>query len=825
MALTLRSTHPEAPNQATALGKSLTELYLRSGLIWAGYGDTFSNTGPIPIYSYDLSTNTWTLVFTAPTERVGRFDEVVGTELWATLDDPRSSVDPGYAKLAGAAGIGNVLVNGRVRNLLSENASSAETDASAWVGNTADVAITHNIAWGAHGTKSVRGTRENSLGFLDIVTAPAERVPVRPGVLYGALVTAKPSVAGKGTVTMLWYDDAGTFLGETAGPSLDMATGGTQIYGNGVPPVGATKAGFRVGFGPGINAPVGTTLDIDKMSIHEWAFQDWVLGGTEGVANWRPVHLYDFAQRVVGDIYTVGNWGVTGGAGLLRSTDAGGKWTMVQNVLGSTLRFYNVGALDGKVYTVLGDTLDGSTVNEKYVYDVGEPCYIFDGISVTRGPVLGGFIHPQNFLSKLVYRGEDNILRSFDGSTVMEIRGASLHTVGEGRCWVVDGGRVYSSTDLVTWEDRDDAPAGSTSLEIGPGPIAYFGTSDSQLWSSDVPVIPDPAPPPSEPAPTTDPGGTSETSPEVVEDGPTDETPGGAAAAWTTDEYWDVDGFVLNTVAFNIETIDGREALPPRRGENFTIGNIPGRHWTPKIPDQKPLTLVMWVQGTSLDGYGNDNDRALFNENWQKLKSVFGVFDRLLKVTRRQRFPDGIREQFCMAEVTGVMALKAIDHYSGRFAVDLMMPDPFWYEQEQDFIAKLTNQGLGMVFNEVFNMIFDTPTVTTAANVSMPIVSPGNAPSFPLIHILGPVTDPVVEHQESQLRLEFDIVIPEGQHLTIDTKLSRVLLGGMESRYNTLLPGSSSLSSFRINPGRNTLRLRSDAGLGSMIVRYSPAYL
>lgn len=292
-----------------------------------------------------------------------------------------------------------------------------------------------------------------------------------------------------------------------------------------------------------------------------------------------------------------------------------------------------------------------------------------------------------------------------------------------------------------------------------------------------------------------------------------------------TEEYWDVDGFILNTVAYNIETIDGREALPPRRGENFSIGNIPGRHWTPKIPDQKPLTLVMWVQGTGLESYSNDNDRAMFNENWNKLKSVFGVFDRLLKITRRQLFPDGIREQFCMAEISGVMALKAIDHYSGRFAVDLIMPDPSWYEQERDYTAVLNDQGLGMTFNEVFNMTFDTPTVSGPANVSMAIENPGDSPSFPTIYIIGPVTDPVVEHQELGLVLEFAITIPEGQFLVIDTKLSRVLLGGMESRYNTLVPGSSSLSSMRITPGRNTLRLRSDAGLGSMVVRYSPAYL
>lgn len=461
MALTKMGTHPTAVNQSTALGKSLTALHLRGGVLWPGYGDTFVNTGPIAVYKFDPAGAVWTNVLTASTERVGRF-RAVGADLWSANDDPRGSIDPGFCKLEGPGGVGNSTVNGRVSNLLSANASSVETDVTPWnVG--ADMTKAQSTTWAGDGTKSLLVTRVNTTGPLNTTLAPGERIAVTPGRLYGALATIKPASNRTCRIDFLWYNADGALIGETVSVELATTTAGTAIYGNGQAPVGAATAGIRVGQLPGVNSAAGDSIAFDKFSIHRYSFLEWVLGGSSGTANWRPVHLYDFAERAAGDIYTVGNIGVTGGAGMLRSGDNGATWTLIHDVLGSPKRFYNVGALNGKVYTVLGDT-SGTGSAESYILDVGEACYVFDGTSTSRGPVLGGFIHPLPFAGRLVYRGTDDQLRSFDGATVTVHRGARLHAVGSELCWIVDAGRLYSSSDLTNWSDRGPAPAGATSL-------------------------------------------------------------------------------------------------------------------------------------------------------------------------------------------------------------------------------------------------------------------------------------------------------------------------------------------------------------------------
>lgn len=153
----------------------------------------------------------------------------------------------------------------------------------------------------------------------------------------------------------------------------------------------------------------------------------------------------------------------------------------------------------------------------------------------------------------------------------------------------------------------------------------------------------------------------------------------------TTEETWKVNGTVLNTLAYNIATWSGREGIPPRRGENIVIPFMAGRLWVPKLPDERPIILAMWVQDKDVDGVQASTDtarRARLRDNIQTLKELFGVYDSLLSLERITRFGTGLKTWTAQAECVGTLDFTWDDEWTSpvAFAADLVMPDPFWYE-------------------------------------------------------------------------------------------------------------------------------------------------
>src|SRR5262245_27937097 len=87
----------------------------------------------------------------------------------------------------------------------------------------------------------------------------------------------------------------------------------------------------------------------------------------------------------------------------------------------------------------------------------------------------------------------------------------------------------------------------------------------------------------------------------------------------TTDEYWEVDGIDLHTLAFNIESLNGRLRVPTLRGQDIVIPYAVGEMFVPKVTGSRILTLRMWIQGADADGNIPSNRQAQFEENWRTL--------------------------------------------------------------------------------------------------------------------------------------------------------------------------------------------------------------
>lgn len=93
------ATHPQAAAQSTTRGKTLTDLEIQDGILYAGYGDYEANTGPIEINPFDISGGDFTgSVLSIPTEEA-MVIRSIGGNLYVPMTDPQLgwTVDVGFA--------------------------------------------------------------------------------------------------------------------------------------------------------------------------------------------------------------------------------------------------------------------------------------------------------------------------------------------------------------------------------------------------------------------------------------------------------------------------------------------------------------------------------------------------------------------------------------------------------------------------------------------------------------------------------------------------------------------------------------------------------
>ncbi len=495
-------THPDAPLQSTALGKSLTALHAYNGRIYAGYGDTFNNTGGDHIASMDPDKGTWIVHRAdAGTERLGRYRQI-GSQLWVSADDGRGrNSNRLYGWRSGDWSIDRRL-DGILVNLVTAQQSSFENTAQppGWVPTDANTSIAISTEQAYEGAAALRVQRANTTSGPTDTTTPTgvdsievDAIAVEEGQIYrvrGRIFTPSSRTY---RINLLFYDASGAPVASGLAPTGTFSSGWGLFSSIFFVPAGARSAAVQA------TCTTDTTSAdpawrVDEVGFWKWAYtaQTWTLGGTSARTNFGPIHTYDFCERVPGEIYVVGSSSATFGAGLARSTDGGITWEpilfRIANAAsgGKSSRFYNVGALNGVVYTVFGGATDVETTSEKYIEDAGEQCHTWDNVVLGRGPKLDGFIKPVNFASRLVYRSKDGRLLSFDGTNVVERRAITCidHAVEGDRLYVVQNGRVFVTTDLVNWTDLTSAPTVTTSLAVLNG-RPFFGGSDSKVYATD----------------------------------------------------------------------------------------------------------------------------------------------------------------------------------------------------------------------------------------------------------------------------------------------------------------------------------------------------
>lgn len=306
----------------------------------------------------------------------------------------------------------------------------------------------------------------------------------------------------------------------------------------------------------------------------------------------------------------------------------------------------------------------------------------------------------------------------------------------------------------------------------------------------------------------------------------------------TTDEYWEVDPgrlvrgqwvydspVSLATLAFNISTLAGREGLPVADGENIRTSAVAGRRWVPKTPDQKQLSLAMWVQGTTTEGTIPTDVylRTKFWENYNMLKRLFAVWDRQILLRRRVPTRYGIVTQQTWVEPVSTMDLNPTGPMRATFTIDLVMNDPFWraLEQKSDPVM-VRNRGGQRRYTRTYPLAygqFGNTGIYTLFN-------DGTHEARLIAEIHGPIKNPSFLNMDTyeRFRLENDVDIDFDDVILVDFYRRTIELKGSGSRYWWL---DRTTDWLHARPGYQRLQFSHEgyAETGYVVWRWEPAYL
>lgn len=169
-------------------------------------------------------------------------------------------------------------------------------------------------------------------------------------------------------------------------------------------------------------------------------------------------------------------------------------------------------------------------------------------------------------------------------------------------------------------------------------------------------------------------------------------------ATITTTDYWSITGpdnvdYPLNTLAYNISSWGGDRTAPPTpRGDNILVPFSVGQRYVQKMPDQRTITLGMWVQGSSDTGTYTSAHKQKFRDNYALLKFI--LWNRLDQFIITKRWTDTagvLQTATALAEFAGGLDLAPDSQDHGKFTVDLKLADPFFYGPVQNITFDSTS--------------------------------------------------------------------------------------------------------------------------------------
>lgn len=212
-----------------------------------------------------------------------------------------------------------------------------------------------------------------------------------------------------------------------------------------------------------------------------------------------------------------------------------------------------------------------------------------------------------------------------------------------------------------------------------------------------------------------------------------------------------VDGVRLDTLAWNIETLNGRLAIPGTIGSDPVIPGDDGAVFVPnKNYDSGRMTLQMWVRGSDVDGLVPTTQTTLFRSNLDTIAKLFTVRHRLLDI--QQTWPSGIIQYLCKVEQPWDFSASAVNPRA-KFAVELSIPKVFGQDINTTDFSSVTGLTTGT-----------TVTITTHAGHTAPIADA-------ILVVRGPATNPRLTNPDTGEWVQYNGAVATGSDWRVDCGL------------------------------------------------------
>lgn len=301
----------------------------------------------------------------------------------------------------------------------------------------------------------------------------------------------------------------------------------------------------------------------------------------------------------------------------------------------------------------------------------------------------------------------------------------------------------------------------------------------------------------------------------------------------STATYWEVDGVSLQTYAFNIETLGGdRAAPPPIRGGNTRVPYRPGTRFSPKVVDERIITLGMWVQGSLEDGKPptDASARLQWERNWRKLRKLLFRYRQEFTLTKRfwvltadlvaagvntSGLPSqGIWSLYtasAKASYGGGLSPKMDGDAHGVFTVDLVLTDAYF-------------------FGPTITIPFSTQTGGSNPGPTKTVSILGDdRTTWVEVDFTGPLTSPQIDNTLStpEVWLRYGNEISAGESATVrvhDFSATHFQVGGSYRSSGHVQHGGDKFWMF-LDPEATTLTLSAQMGTGTALLRYRPVWL
>lgn len=278
-------------------------------------------------------------------------------------------------------------------------------------------------------------------------------------------------------------------------------------------------------------------------------------------------------------------------------------------------------------------------------------------------------------------------------------------------------------------------------------------------------------------------------------------------------EYWEIDGVSLHQYGWSVATVGGaRYDLPPKRGQNIRTAYRPGALHRPKTPDERTVTLVMWVTGMVPGTGASTGDQILrFNDSWDFLRRlVWKPNGTQVTLTRRTRLTIGGTPQILVATAKAEVVDTMEPTMSGRtradFVMSLLLSDPFYYGERIETDPMDVGESVA-----VWNPGYD-------------VAAYGDLE----IDLIGPLTDPVLTNSTPTPDVWVKVagVTNTGQSIRLNVGAYTAI--GLHDGSNVIwrVTHSGARTFMGLHPGTNLLQLTTSVPgqTGTAVVRFSPPY-